>query len=166
MTILLTLLTILINLIIQSTVLPHFEIFGTVPNTALIMVIVLALARGKYYGGLYGLIIGLLQDVLFSMTIGINALIFFLAGYFIGFVEDTFARDNVVNPVIFTALGTIYYNIFYSLFMYFLSSHITFNAAVKSVFSVEVIYNCIVSVFIYKLFQIIFSEPKIRFSKR
>ena len=166
MKILLVILTILVNLVIQSTILPYFEIFGVVPNTALIIVVVLALAKGKHYGGIFGLIIGLLQDTMFATTIGINAFIYFFVGYFIGFVEDTFAQDNVINPIIFTAFTTIFYNMFYSLFMFFLSRNITFNEAVKSVFTLEVIYNCIISIFIYKLFQLIFSEPKIRFNKR
>lgn len=164
--ILLIILTIIINLLFQSTFLQYFEIFGIVPNTALIIVVVLALAKGKNHGGIFGLIIGLLQDIIFSMTIGVNAIIFFFIGYFIGFVEDTFARDNVINPIIFTGLATIFYNIMFSLFMYFLSRNITFIAAVKSVFSLEVIYNCLVSIIIYKIFYVLFSEPKIRFNKK
>jgi len=166
LTILLIIVTIIINLLFQSTILPYFAIGGTVPNTALVIVVVIALAKGKYYGGIFGIIIGLLQDILFSMTIGINAIIYFFIGYFIGFVEDTFARGNIINPIIFTALGTIFYAIIYSLFLFFLSRQITFIDAVNKVFSIEVIYNCIVAVFIYKLFQLIFSEPKIRFNKR
>lgn len=166
MIILLLFLTILINLVIQSTILPYFEIFGVVPNTALIIVVVIALAKGKYYGGLFGIIIGLLQDILFSLTLGINAMIFFFIGYFIGFVEDTFVRDNMVNPIIFTGLGTIFYSIVYSLFLYFLSREISFIDAVNKVFSLEVVYNCVVSILIYKMYQLLFTQPKIRFGKR
>lgn len=166
MSVLLLLLTILINLIIQSTVIPYFEIFGVVPNTALIIVVVISLAKGKYYGGLFGILIGLLQDILFSMTLGVNAIIYFFIGYFIGFVEDTFVRDNVINPIIFTGLSTIFYSIVYSLSLYFLSRQITFIDAVNKVFSLEVVYNCIVSIFIYKIYQLLFKEPKIRFGKR
>ena len=166
LSIMLILLTIILNLVIQSTILPYLEIFGVVPNTGLIVVVVLALAKGRYYGGIFGLIIGLLQDTLFSMTIGLNGFIYFFIGYLIGFVEDTFARDNVINPIIFTAFSTILYNIFYPVFIYFLSRNVTSVYVVKRIFSFEVIYNCIVSIAIYKLFQIIFSEPKIRFNKR
>lgn len=166
MTNFLIVLSIIVNFIFQSTILPYFEIFRVVPNTALIIVVVLALAKGKYYGGIYGLIIGLIQDIMYSTVIGINAFILFFAGYFIGFVEDTFARDNILNPIAFTALTTVYYNILYSLFLYFLSRNINFITAVRSVFSFEVIYNSIVSIGIYKLFQRIFSQPVIRFGKR
>lgn len=159
-------LSIIINFILQSTLLPYFNIFGVVPNTALIMVVIISLAKGKYYGGVSGLIIGLLQDIMFSNAIGINAFIFFFAGYLIGFIEDTFARDNIINPIIFTATTTIYYNIMYSLFIYFLGRSISFETVVKSVFSIEVIYNSVVSILIYKIFQKILSEPSIRFGRR
>lgn len=159
-------LTIIINFILEGTILPYFKIMGVVPNTALIIVVIISLAKGKYLGGIFGIFIGLLQDIIFSSTIGINAFIFFVAGYFIGFIEDTFARDNIINPIIFTGLTTVYYNIMYSLFMFFLSTHITFIDAVKSVFSIEVLYNSVVSILIYKIFQKIFSEPTIRFGRR
>ncbi len=166
MTVLLISLTIILNLLLQSTVLPYFEILDKVPNTGLIIVVIIALAKGRYYGGLLGILIGLLQDVLFSTVIGVNSIIYFFAGYLIGYVEDTFARNSLINIIIFTALGTIYYNIFYSLYMYFLNRPVTFILAVKSVFSFEVIYNCIIAILVYKLFQKIIAEPKIRFSKR
>lgn len=156
----------IINFILQCTILPYFEIFGVVPNTALIIVAVFALAKGRYYGGFYGLVLGLIQDIMYSPVIGINAFILFFVGFFIGYVEDTFARDNIFNPIFFTSLATIGYNILYSLFLYFLSRNISFTTAVKSVFSFEIVYNSIISIGAYKLFQKIFSGPKIRFGKR
>lgn len=78
MTIILIFLTIILNLVLQSTILPYFEIIGKVPNTGLIIVVIIALAKGRYYGGLFGMLIGLLQDMLFSTTIGVNAIIYFL----------------------------------------------------------------------------------------
>jgi len=156
----------IINFIFQGTILPYFEIFGVVPNTALIIVVIFALAKGKYYGGFYGLIFGLIQDIMYSPVIGINAFILFFTGFCIGYVEDTFARDNIISPIFFTSVATVCYNILYSLFLYFLSRNINFTTAVRSVFSFEIVYNSIVSIAIYKLFQKIFSGPKIRFGKR
>ncbi len=166
MTVFLLLLTIIVNLILQITILPYFEILGKVPNTALIIVVIIALGKGRYYGGLLGMLIGFLQDILFSTAIGVNAIIYFFAGYLIGYVEDTFARDSLINVIIFTALATIYYNISHSFFMYFLNRHITLADSVRSVFSFEVIYNLVVSIIIFKILQRTIAEPKIRFNKR
>lgn len=156
----------ILNLILQSTVLPYFPIMGIVPNTSLVLLVVVSLAKGKVYGGIYGLIIGMLQDIMFSVTLGINSLIYFFIGYFIGFIEDTFVRDNIINPIIFTASGTIFYNIVYSVFLYFLTIKITFAEVISAAFSIEIIYNCIISVIVYKLFQRFILESKIRFNKK
>lgn len=69
---------IIINLILQSTILPYLDIMGVVPNTALVIVVIIALSKGKYYGGFFGLFIGLMQDIIFNITIGINGFIYFL----------------------------------------------------------------------------------------
>ena len=157
---------IILNLILQSTVIHYFSIMGVVPNTSLVLLVLISLAKGKVYGGIFGLIIGILQDILFSVTLGISSLVYFITGYFIGFVEDTFARDNIINPIIFTASSTIFYNIVYSVFLYFLSTKITFDEAISAAFSIEIIYNCLIAILAYKTIQKVVVEPKIRFNKR
>jgi len=158
-------LTIIINTIFQSTILPDLRVFGMVPNTALVIIVILSLLKGRVYGSIVGLFVGFIQDVLFSSVLGVNAFIFFFVGYIIGFAKDSFARENIINPVIFSILGTIFYNILYSLFMFFLSVDITFIEAVRSVVSFEIVLNGIASIVIYKIFQKIYSQPKIRFSR-
>lgn len=166
MTTFLVALTLLVNLIFQSVVLPDLKIFGMVPNTTLAIVVVIALSKGRYYGGIIGLIAGLTQDILFSMTIGISGFILFFVGYLTGFAEDSFARDNAFNPVIFTVIGTLFYNALFALFMFFLSRDITLEDAVRSLISFELVLNAIAAFAIYKLFRKIFSRPQIRFKRR
>lgn len=156
----------MLNFILQSVIFPKFQVFGQVPNTALAIVVVIALSKGRIYGGIIGLIVGFLQDILFSMTIGISAFILFFIGYLSGFAEDSFARDNAMNPIIFTFLGTLIYNTLFALFMFFLSRGITLESAVKSIISFELALNSIAAFLIYKLFKKIFSRPQIRFNRR
>lgn len=158
--------TLILNIILQSVILPGFKVFGASPNTALAIVIVIALSKGRIYGGIVGLISGLVLDVMFSMTIGISGLILFITGYFTGFASDSFAKENAVNPIIFTLLGTVFYNALFAMFMYFNSRNITLEYAVKSMLSFELILNGISALLIYMLFRKIFSRPQIRFNKR
>lgn len=157
---------IIVNFIIQSTILPYFSIFGVVPNTALIIVVIIALSKGKYYGGFFGLFIGLIQDVIFNITLGINGFIYFFAGYLIGSIEKILARDNVLSPIIFTSLTTIYYNIFYFLFMFFLSRYIPFKYYINHVIPIELVYNGLVSILIYKLFNRVYKVPSLKFGRK
>src|SRR5699024_4173712 len=93
------LLIIIINFIFQSTILPGLSLFGVVPNTGLIIVVLISLLRGKRIGSIAGLLIGLLQDIIFSTVIGVNAIIFFFIGYIIGMNEGKLAKDNILIPV-------------------------------------------------------------------
>ena len=98
MTITTLLLILLINIVFQSSILPYFSLFGYTPNTGLVLVIIIALRKGKYYGGFFGLALGLIQDILFGQVLGINGLILFIIGYIIGLIQDSLDIENIVIP--------------------------------------------------------------------
>ncbi len=162
---LIILLMIIFNLVIQTTIIPFFPIMGIVPNTALVLIVVIALKFGRVKGAIFGLLAGLLQDILFSSTIGINAFILFFVGYIIGFAENSFSRENIINPIIFTMAGTVFYNFVYSLFLFFLSREIVFMDAIRNIFSIEIIYNALFAAIYGYLVHIIFAKPKISFKR-
>lgn len=166
MNIFLVILMVILNFVFQSTILPSLSIFGVVPNTALIFVILFSLNKGKYYGGFLGLTIGLIQDIMFSTTVGVNAFIYFFIGYTIGSLEEVLSKDNIISPVIFSVLGTIFYNFLYFFFMFFLSRRVPFFSLMKNVLFVEIIYNTLATIIIYKIISKIFVEPSLKFGKR
>ena len=160
------LLIILVNIIAQSSILPYFRLFGYIPNTGSVLVILVALRKGKYYGGFFGLALGLLQDILFGQVIGVNAFIFFLTGYIIGIIQDELNLENVLIPVLLSALLTIFYNFSFYTFMFFLSIDIPREIMFNNIFSLEIVYNMIFAALVYKLFTKIFVIPDLRFGKR
>lgn len=168
MNVLIFLLVVLISFILQTAIFPYLAIFGVEPNIALLVVLSIAIYKGRFYGAFLGLVIGIIQDILFSPVIGVNSFILFLAGYFVGLIENKVIKDNLFIPVILSLLGTIYYNFIYYIFMFFLSKNFSFISFTNDVLLIEIIYNCILSIPIYKIFSKIFVVPKIRFgnSKR
>mgnify|MGYP000854495560 FL=1 len=166
MTITTLLLILLINIVFQSSILPYFSLFGYTPNTGLVLVIIIALRKGKYYGGFFGLALGLIQDILFGQVLGINGLILFIIGYIIGLIQDSLDIENIVIPIFFSAIFTIFYNFSYYLILFFLSRDILREIMIKIVFSIEILYNMIFAALIYKLFSKIFVIPNLRFGKR
>lgn len=154
------------NIILQSSILPFLSFFGYAPNTGLVLVVIIALRKGKYYGGFFGLALGLIQDILFGQVVGVNALILFFVGYLIGIIEDIFDIENIVIPVVFSGISTILYNFSYYTIMFFLSMDISREVMIKNVFSIEIIYNTIFALLIYKLFAKIFVIPNLSFGKR
>ena len=159
-------LIIIINFILESTILPNLSIFGVVANTGLIIVVLIAFIKGKVVGGIVGLLIGLLQDIVFSTVIGVNGIIYFFIGYIVGMNEGKFAKDNKLIPIILTFLATISYHFFYYLFMFFLGHNINFAIFFKKVVLIEMLYNGLLSILFYKLFSNIFVIPSIRFGRK
>lgn len=154
------------NLILQGSVLPFFNFLVFLPNLGLISVIVISIFEGKYYGAFFGLFMGLFQDVLFADVIGVNALIYFLIGYAIGVLKTSLNTENLIIPIIFTAIGTVIYNIMYSLGMYFLSKNITLEISAKRIISIEILYNCILAFILYRLFVKMFRTSSLKFGRR
>lgn len=154
------------NLILQGSILPFFDFLVFLPNIALVSVVVISIFKGKYYGAFFGLFMGLFQDALFADVIGVNALIYFLIGYSIGILESSFNKENLILPIIFTSIGTMAYNGIYSLAMFFLSKNITFQGAFKRIFSIEILYNCILAFILYKIFLKLFYKSSLSFGRR
>lgn len=159
-------LTILINLILESTIIPSFWIFEVSPSTGLIIVVVLAILNGKTTGAIVGLIVGLLQDLLFSPVIGINSFIYFFIGYLVGLAETKLSKDNILLPILMTILSTFGYHLTYYLFMYFLNYNIHLIKFFKEVVLMEILYNSILSIPVFKLLSKLFVAPTIRFGKK
>lgn len=166
MTITTLFLMILINVVFQNSILPYFSLFGHTPNTGLVLIIIVALRQGKYYGGFFGLALGLVQDILFGQVLGINSLIFFIFGYTIGLIQDGLDIDNIIIPILTSALGTVFYNFSFYIIIFFLSRNIPIEVMIKNVISIEILYNAILAALIYKLFSKIFIIPSLRFGKR
>ncbi|NMB09066.1 MAG: rod shape-determining protein MreD [Tissierellia bacterium] len=157
---------ILINFIFQSTLLHMFSIYGVIPNTALILVNTFALLGGKKTGGTVGLFAGLLQDVFFGGVIGINAFIYFIIGYSIGILDEKVFKENLFLPFITVVVSTFVYHIVYYLFMTFLSIEVSFTIMAKNILVKEILYNSILSIFIYKKALKSFNRPHIKFTKK
>lgn len=166
MVILILSIVVLLNFVIQSSILPYLGIFGVVPNTGIVIIIIISLFKGRYYGGFLGLVIGLLQDIIFSPVIGINAFIYFFAGYLVGVIENKLTKDNIIIPFLFSIIGVIYYHFSYYVFMFFLSRNIPFLSFTKDILLIEIIYSSLFSIPIYKVFSKLFVEPTIKFGSK
>ncbi len=142
-------LIILFNLILQSTLFQWVEIYGVVPNTSLILVMSFAIYNGRNRGAVIGFFIGILQDIIFGYTIGLNALVFMVIGYLIGLMDQKISKDNLLIPFVLTVLATVFYETINLLLLFLLGYRIELLNIIKKMLIVEVIYNSFVSLVIY-----------------
>lgn len=159
-------LIIILNLILEGTILPHFTIMGHIPNISLVTIIILAFRRNKYYAGFFGLGTGLIYDILFGKTVGIKGLIFFLIGYYTGEIKSNLNSDNVFIPTLFSSIGTIIYNSMYFVFMFFLGENIDLSMVMNNILSIEILYNALLTFIIIKILDKIFVTPSLRFGNK
>lgn len=126
-----TALVLVVNFILQSTVLQLIEIRGVIPDTMLIIVVSYSLLRGQNAGAAVGFSAGLIYDVFFGSSLGFYALMGMITGYLCGIAHRNFYRENYVLPVTLSAAASLVtglviyvtgfllkgnYNIFYFLF--------------------------------------------------
>ncbi|MFA5525133.1 MAG: rod shape-determining protein MreD [Tissierellales bacterium] len=157
---------VLVNFILQSTILQYISIFGVIPNTSLILIVCISILAGKKTGSILGLILGFLQDMFFYDVIGIHALIYFIIGYTIGLTDKKVFKENLFLPFIFTALSTISFHLIYYIFMYFQSISIDLIVFFRNIVIIEMVYNSILSIFFYKQLLKLYRQPYITFGKK
>lgn len=148
---------IIFNLILQSTIFQWLKIYGALPNTALILVVSFSIHIGKNKGAFIGFCIGILQDIIFGRTIGLNALIFMIIGYIIGSMDQKVFKENLLIPFILTIVSTIFYEAVNLLVIFLLGYRIELVNIIKKMLVAGVFYNGLLSLFIYyyvsKLFK-------------
>ncbi|KAB3535914.1 rod shape-determining protein MreD [Alkaliphilus pronyensis] len=148
---------IVLNLILQSTLFQYIKVLDVLPNTALIIVISLAIYSGKNKGALIGFFVGILQDIIFGRLIGLNAMVFMITGYIVGSINKNLFKDNLLVPFTLTALATIFYEGIYMLLIFLLGYQIDILDIIKKMLLIGALYNAFISVIIYiyvsKLFR-------------
>lgn len=105
-------LTVFLLFIFEGTVVPVFfpDRFGAefliVPRFAFLIVIFVAIFFGRTTGTIYGLILGLFQDVVYTHILGIYIFSMGLIAYLLGFPFKIFQR-NLILLIITAVFGTI-----------------------------------------------------------
>ncbi|MBS3994191.1 MAG: rod shape-determining protein MreD [Alkaliphilus sp.] len=154
------------NLILQSTLLQYFKIFNIIPNTTLVLVVVFSILWGKYRGASIGLVAGLVQDILFGEMVGTNALIYMLIGLIIGSLESSIFKENSFTPVFFSTLSTFVYHLLFYFIMTIADNQIPFLLILRKIVLIEVIYNAVFSVAIYKIIYSLTKHQNLRIRAR
>jgi rod shape-determining protein MreD len=117
-----------------------------------------AIYSGRNRGAVIGFLMGILQDIIFGRTIGLNALVFMVIGYLIGLMDQKISKDNLLIPFVLTMLATVFYETINLLLLFLLGCRIELLNIIKKMLITEVIYNSFVSLVIYyyisKLFKL------------
>lgn len=143
-----------ITFILQITVFSKIDIFGSNVNIVIGLVISLSLILGSKSGAYTGLIIGLLEDFMFSNIIGIRALSYFLIGYIVA--EDRFRFNSDKNTgLILSFVFTIINFIFVSLITYIFKADII---VIKNYLFIPLLLEAVLNTLVYLVYHFLIKK--------
>jgi len=146
---------ILVNYVLQTTLLPELAILGAMPDTALIFIVSYGILRGDVEGAIFGLCAGLVQDIFGGTAIGLFALLGFLSGFMAGKPFRDFFKDNHFLPFfIVVGISLVYQFLLYFFTMLF-AGQLDFFHYFYTFILPTVIYTASLSIPLYALMHVI-----------
>ena len=138
---------------LQSNFFNWFTIAKVMPNLFVIFVLFVGLFANKIMGTIYGMVIGLILDVLFRQYIGPSFIALGLVGFLSTIFDKNFSKDSRITIMLMAAGLTILYEVIIYFANYFvLGANLEIFAFLK-ILLIEVISNLLLVIIIYPLFQ-------------
>lgn len=144
-----------VNVILESTLFQYTRIFGIKPDFTLMIIVAYGIMRGSSYGAFIGLGTGLLIDMMYGRTIGINAFSYMVTGYIIGQVHENVFKDSFIPAFVFNFIAAIIFQHGFILLAYFSnnfpSTDISYVYMLLKIILPQAIYNAVVGSIAYRL---------------
>ncbi|MDW5300199.1 MAG: rod shape-determining protein MreD [Sedimentibacter sp.] len=153
---------VVVSFVFQTSLFNFFDIFGTVPNISLILVVVFAMMSDGVTGGIVGIITGVLYDAMIYDVFGIYTLIYFIIGSVIGCYNGDMLSENNIAYCTITAVSTVAMHLFMYLILFFLKYRVEYAGSIISSIFLEVVINTILVVFVVKFIIFIFNKLNVK----
>ena len=140
-----------LGIVLRDTVFNGLSVAGGKPDFVLILVVFFAIFRGSVQGGLMGVALGLLEDLLTGRFIGINAICKGLLGYLVGVSERNLYKNNFFVPIAAILVATFLNTVFYYLFSVLIGGHVGLEKLILSTIP-DAVYNMCFSPVFYAVF--------------
>lgn len=125
------------------------------PNLSLIFTVSFAICDGSQTGRRLGLIVGLLQDIIFFKYIGFYGLIFYLLGHFAGEVSERFSNDHFLFSMAVILGADAIYCLVSCFFLKILGGDLRFKAFLLETMLPEICYTGLVAMPLFALNQLL-----------
>lgn len=138
---------------LQSNFFNWFTISGVMPNLFVVFVLFVGLFANKMMGTIYGMVLGLILDVLFRQKIGVSFIALGLVGFLATIFDKNFSKDSRMTIMVMVAGLTFLYEVivyFANVIIY--STNIEILSFSK-ILIIEIIFNLFITIIIYPLIQ-------------
>lgn len=146
-------LTIILIYFLQANFFSWFTIAGIMPNLFVIAILFIGLFGTRTMGAIYGLVVGILLDLIIGTKVGIYSIGLGLIGFLAGVFDKNFSKDSRMTIMVMGVVATAAFEVLVFLLNYvFLATNIEIVNFVK-ILVIEVIYNLILTIILYPLIQ-------------
>ena len=146
-------LTMFIIYYLQSNFFNWFTISGIMPNLFVVFVLFVGLFANKTMGTIYGIVTGLILDLVIGNKIGTYAIGLGIIGFMAGLFDKNFSKDSRITIMVMVLVATIIFEIIRYFINYVLLSNSVEILNFAKILAIEVIYNLILTIIIYPLIQ-------------
>lgn len=154
-----TFLILLISFILQTTIFSKINIFGANINIIIPAIVAISQILGYKVGGFGALIIGIIEDFLFTSFIGVRALSYFLIGSFVA--SDVISKDKP-SGAISTFFASIFNFFLINLIYYIFTSKTTLATYLPIPLLVEALLNSLIYLIYINLVKKVMYVPTYR----
>ena len=140
-------------LFLQVDIFSSLTIAGIKPNLFVIYILFIGLFANQILGISFGVICGLILDLLYGKTIGVTAVMLCIIGFLGSYFDKNFSKENKLT-IIFMVVGA---TIIFELGSYFMNSIILqFEREYwyfTKIILIEILYNVLLSILFYPFIQ-------------
>ena len=138
---------------LQVGVFSNLPIAGVVPNLFIILILYIGLFANSINAIIFGIIIGLILDLLYGNTVGISSAMFCVIGYMGAYFDKNFSKENKVTILLMVIGSTVIYEFgYYTLNGFILRYNFEWLKFMRIIIF-EVIYNSLITILLYPLIQ-------------
>ncbi len=138
---------------LQENFFDWFTIAGVMPNLFVIYILFIGLFSGRNKGSIYGLVVGLMLDILVGNKIGLYTITLGGVGLTAGIFAKNFSKDSRITIMLMVGGLTFAYELIVYMLNYFMLDMNLEILIFLKILVIEVIYNIILTIIIYPLFK-------------
>jgi rod shape-determining protein MreD len=104
--------------LLQLLLISRISVLGVTADLFLILTVIVAVTRGSLEGALFGFFAGLVADIAYYEPLGVRALIYVLAGYFVGMFVARFGTANPWSVALLAGVASFLAQFAFGLFQF------------------------------------------------
>ena len=142
----------LLILISQATWMHHFSIYGVIPNLLPTWIVFTGFCHGRDKGLVIGLVLGILQDLLFGRLIGFFGLLYLLIGAGAGIFAKDVDHSRLLFPCLISSASTLVLGLIQLIVFRVIPGTSGFLSGLRLYVFPELIYTSVLSVPLYFIY--------------